>query len=397
MKRNLTILLAIAAILLLLWAALKAGRTSDNPVLSVEGGKIQGVKEEGFLVYKGIPFAAPPTGERRGKVLQEVIPWKGILKADRFAPAAVQTPVSKDDPLYYKEFYAEGYPEFSEDCMYLNVWAPPGTVGKPGSKVPVAVWIHGGAFAHGYSFEKEMDGAEWARRGVILVTIPYRVGDLGFGTDGMLGFEDQVTALRWVRDNISTFGGNPDNVTVFGQSAGAISVKYLFTLPQARSLFAKAIIQSGGGVNVMSNPPFLPEGTRGENMAQAMEEGCFDGKPILIGWTAQDPAFLGKESSLEFSDLRADRDPGTPLYVYDFARNLPGEAEGEPDFGAFHTAELWYMFGTLDRAWRPFTEADHELSQRMLDAWTGFARSSDPGWETYTKEHPFVQVFDTGE
>lgn len=376
--------------------ALCHGFRSGNPVLSVEGGRLQGVKDgDDVLVYKGVPFAAPPVGERKGKPLQPVQPWEGIKLADKFPAAAMQDSFPKDDPLYYREFYTEGDPEFSEDCMYLNVWAPASAVGKPETKAPVAVWIHGGALNHGYSFEKEMDGVEWAKRGVILVTIPYRLGDIGFGKDGHLGFQDQVSALRWVQKNIEAFGGDPSNVTVFGQSAGAISVKYLFTNPEAKDLFAKGIIQSGGGVNDMSAFPVLPKGTNGEDgyFVKAVESGCFDSKPIMIGYTAQDPGFLGKESTVAFCDLVSPR-THSAVYTYEFARNLPGEKEGEIDFGAFHTAELWYTFGTLGRAWRPFTEADYELSRRMLDCWTSFARSGNPGWKAYDIVEKHIEVFD---
>lgn len=372
------------------------GFRSGNPVLSIDGGRLQGVKEgDDVLVYKGVPFAAPPVGELRGQPLQGVQPWEGILVADKFRAAAVQAPFPKDDPLYYREFYAEGDPEYSEDCMYVNVWTPASAAGNTLAKLPVAVWIHGGALNHGYSYEKEMDGAEWARRGVILVTIPYRLGEAGFGPDGQLGFQDQVAALRWVQRNIEAFGGDPSNVTVFGQSAGAISVKYLFANPDAKPLFAKAIIQSGGGVNDMSAFPVLPKGTNGEDgyFVRAVERGCFDSKPIMIGYTAQDPGFLGKESTVEFCELVAPRTKEA-VYTYEFARNLPGEAPGEMDFGAFHTAELWYTFGTLGRSWRPFTESDYELSRRMLDCWTSFARSGNPGWKAYDAAQKYIEVFD---
>ena len=380
-------LLLMAACLLGLSAC--QGPSTQNPVLSIEGGQIQGVLEENVVVYKGVPFAAPPIGELRGKAPQPVVPWDGVLTADTFPPAAIQAPFSPQDPLYYREFYAEGDPAFSEDCLYLNIWAPAASIGKKDALAPVAVWIHGGAFNHGYSYEKEMDGMEWARRGVILVTIPYRLGELGFGADGPLGFADQTAALRWVHDNIAVFGGDPDNVTLFGQSAGAMSVKHQFTVPEARPLFAKAILQSGGGLERRSN---LYVG----NMTEAYENGDFDGKPILIGWTAQDIPMVGKEPTLDFCEKLFER-RNRQVYVYDFERNLPGEGEGETDFGAFHSAELWYMFGTLDRAWRPFTEGDRDLSRRMLDAWTSFARSSNPGWEAYTSEDPHIQVFDVTE
>ena len=364
--------------------------TTGNPVVTVDGGSIIGDKlEGGVTVYRGVPFATPPVGELREQPLQPVQPWEGIKVCNRFPAAASQPAFSRDDPLYYPEFYAEGDPVYSDDCMYLNIWRPaPGT-----EKAPVAVWIHGGAFSHGYSFEKEMDGEAWARKGVILVTIPYRLGELGFGSPARLGFQDQLAALRWVHDNIEAFGGDPSNITVLGQSAGAISVKYLLCNPEARPLFAKAILQSGGGLNLMDVPPILPPGARGEIIPEAFEEGAFDSKPIMTGFTLNDPDFLGHGSVTEFCEKLSRRE-GSRVYAYEFKRNPPGEKEGQIDFGAFHSSELWYTFATLGRSWRPFTEADYELSERMVEAWTSFIRTSDPGWEAFTPENRHVEEFD---
>ena len=367
----------------------------ENPPVKVDGGLVRGVQEESVIIYKGIPFAAPPVGELRGKELQSVQPWEGVLEANTFRAAAVQAPKDPSDPFWYKEFFSDGDPEYSEDCMYLNIWAPAAGIGHPAAKAPVAVWIHGGGFVQGYCYEKEMDGVEWAKRGVILVTIPYRLGELGFSEEnGSLGFKDQITALKWVRDNIAAFGGDPSNVTIFGQSAGAISCKYLFTMPEAEPLFAKAILQSGGGINDMTWHPSLPVGTGGEIIPEKVEKGCYDSKPIMMGWVAQDPEFLGAPTTTEFADILSARTDARPIYVYAFTRNLPGEAEGEPDLGAFHSFELWYTFGTLSRCWRPFTDADYALSARMLDAWTSFAKESNPGWEAYTPSDKHVETFD---
>ena len=391
MKRILLLLVILAAGAFM---AISCGNGS-NPVVKVDGGQVRGVQEEDVIIYKGIPFAAPPVGELRGKELQPVQPWEGVLEADTFRAAAMQSAKDPNDPIYYREFYADGEPEYSEDCMYLNVWAPAAAVGRPDSKTPVAVWIHGGGYAQGYCFEKEMDGTEWAKRGVILVTIPYRLGEIGFNPEeGLLGLKDQIAALKWVRDNISAFGGDPSNVTIFGQSAGAMSCKYLHAFPEAQPLFARSIFQSGGGINDMSWHPVLPYGTSGKDMPENVEKGCYDSKPIMMGWVAQDPGFLGQPMVTEFANLLVARSTERPIYLYAFNRNLPGEAEGETDFGAFHSFELWYTFGTLSRCWRPFTEADYALSARMIDAWTSFAKNGNPGWEAYTPSGKYVEVFD---
>lgn len=388
MKRFFILVLAAASVVI------SCGKAVNEPV-KVDGGLVQGILEEDVIVYKGIPFAAPPVGELRSKELQPVQPWEGVLEADEFRAAAFQSAKDPNDPIYYREFFADGEPEYSDDCMYLNIWAPAAGVGNHEAKAPVAVWIHGGGFAQGYCFEKEMDGTEWAKRGVILVTIPYRLGNIGFNEEvGLLGLKDQITALRWVRDNISAFGGDPSNVTIFGQSAGAMSCKYLFAIPEAQDLFAKAIFMSGGGINDMSWHPTLPYGTGGKDMPENVEKGVYDAKPIMMGWVAQDPDFLGEPTTTELAGLLIARSDSRPIYLYAFNRNLPGETEGEPDLGAFHSFELWYVFGTLSRCWRPFTEADYALSARVIDAWTSFARTSNPGWEAATTEDLHTAVFD---
>ena len=235
---------------------------AKEPVLDVEGGSLQGVPSaaKGVTVFKGIPYAAPPVGDLRWREPQPVIPWEGVKVADTFGPIPWQEDLSKMD-LYGKEFYADGMPEMSEDCLYLNIWAPSKAVRK-GGKLPVALWIHGGAFKHGFSNEITFDGDAWAERGVILVTFNYREGVLGFlghkllyeeegsiHRSGNYALYDMLAALTWVRNNISAFGGDPDNITVFGQSAGARSVQTLVSAPLTKGMIAKAIIQSGGGIN----------------------------------------------------------------------------------------------------------------------------------------------------
>ncbi|MGX8708497.1 MAG: carboxylesterase/lipase family protein, partial [Bacteroidales bacterium] len=247
-------------------AAMAAACNTGNPVLNVSGGKIRGVLTDSsdVLVFKGIPYAAPPVGGLRWQAPQPVLSWEGVRVCDSFGPIAPQ-PGNAPGTFYGDEFYWQGTPEQSEDCLYLNVWAPARTVGKPGAKLPVAMWIHGGAYMNGYGYEVTMDGDAWARRGVILVTINYRLGTLGFlshpeltaeqGQSGNYGTMDQIAALRWIRDNIAGFGGDPDNITVLGQSAGAMSVKNLLISPLSRDMMAKAIIQSGGGVGLRNLSP----------------------------------------------------------------------------------------------------------------------------------------------
>ena len=423
---------------------LLAGCT-QQPVLTVSGGQIQGVPSEapGVTVFKGIPYAAPPVGELRWQAPQPVVPWEGVKVCDSFGPIAPQ-PGNKPGTFYGDEFYWQGTPEESEDCLYLNVWAPSKTLGEK-ADLPVALWIHGGAYMNGYGFEVTMDGDEWAKRGVILVTINYRLGTLGFlshpeltaqqGQSGNYGTMDQAAALQWVHDNIGQFGGDPSHITIFGQSAGAMSVKTLLVSPLSRDLMAGAIIQSGGGLNTRGLSPdgsqeqfdamgkaamdnagltnladmraasteqirtvqgwFMPH-PDGKVVTGSFEEAFFDGSiaqvPIMIGYNKDDMGALGGEVVDRFCALRDSL--GCPVFEYEFLRELPtDEAHPASAAGAFHSAELWYMFGTLDRSWRPFTQADHALSVRMLDAWTDFCKSGNPGWPAYKQDKPYKECF----
>lgn len=199
-------------------------------------GILQGESRAGYTVFKGVPYAAPPVGELRFAPPQPPRPWPGVYTADHFSAACPQLP-EQPGSFYEKEFYSppERQPRMDEDCLYLNIWTP---AAAPEEQLPVALWIHGGAFDHGFGHEIEFDGAAFCRRGVVLVTVNYRVNVFGFlshpwleeGADN-LGIRDQIAALSWVRTHIKAFGGNPDNITVFGQSAGAISTQTLVSSP----------------------------------------------------------------------------------------------------------------------------------------------------------------------
>jgi para-nitrobenzyl esterase len=207
---------------------------------------VEGTIENGIIVYKGIPFAAPPIGDLRWQPPQPVIPWTGILKADKFAPSAPQTVPA-----------ILGYTDYgtSEDCLYLNIWQP---VIHSGEKLPVMVWIHGGGFSIGSATQALTTGEELAKKGVIVVSIAYRLGALGFlshpelsaesayQSSGNYGLLDQIAGLKWVKENISGFGGDPNNISIFGLSAGGQSVSILAASPLAKGLFNKIICMSGG-------------------------------------------------------------------------------------------------------------------------------------------------------
>jgi para-nitrobenzyl esterase len=232
---------------LVLAALTGASASPAAPVAHTAYGDLRGSEQGDVSVYKGIPFAAPPTGDLRWRAPTPPVRWSGLRPAEAFAPACPQAP---PDP-------GLGLPALptSEDCLCLNVWTP---ARSPGRGLPVMVWIYGGAFNVGGTALPAYSGAHLAERGVVVVSIAYRVGAFGFlahpeltkesGHDGSgnYGLLDQIAGLEWVRDNIAAFGGDPHRVTIFGESAGGISVSMLAASPLAKGLFQGAISQSGG-------------------------------------------------------------------------------------------------------------------------------------------------------
>lgn len=428
-------------------------------------GRIQGIETEDAYVYLGVPYARPPIGERRFRAPIPVEPWEGVRKADRFPNRCMQ-PGEKQGSFYYKEFFSDSdfVPPMSEDCLYLNLWVPKEAeksdqVKKP---FPVAVWFHGGGFIGGHSTEIEFDGNAYAKRGILLITVGYRLGIFGCfcheilreqgGESGNFGQRDQIAALDWVQENIVCFGGDPGCVTVFGQSAGGMGVRNLVASPLARGKIHRAIIQSCNGYkgsvkadfprafmenlwekflkkqkisfadfcrlpaeelveqgnafnrfaafrtrSGLSMTPVVGDEVLPVSADQAAEEGQTLTIPYMTGATRDDMGvgLAGKKdyrknallkSLAKWSEMHSRR--GVDSFVYYFGRSLPGDRAG-----AFHSSELWYMFGTLGRSWRPMEKHDYELSERMLDAWASFMRTGNPGWEAYREEGGYIQIF----
>lgn len=240
---------AVAA-LVVLAVVLLAGCSGRQATLErprVDGGVIAGVQSDGIWAYLGVPFAAPPVGELRWRPPQAVQPWSGVRVCDAYGPSCPQ----RADPLAAGPL---GVGTMDEDCLYLNVWSP---AQQPSAGLPVMVWFHGGSFVSGSSSMPLYNGEKLAKKGVVVVTVNYRLGPLGFlahpalsaespeGVSGNYGLMDQIAALEWVQRNIGALGGDPGRVTVFGESAGAISILYLLTSPRAEGLFQGAIVQSG--------------------------------------------------------------------------------------------------------------------------------------------------------
>jgi len=229
---------------------------ASGPQVTIDTGTLQGITQPGTAAvhsntdaFKGIPFAAPPVGDLRWKAPQSVPAWSGIRMATQYGHDCMQKPFPSDAaPLGTQP---------AEDCLVLNVWRPANL--KAGAKKPVMVWIYGGGYVNGGASPSVYDGSEFARNGIVFVSFNYRVGRFGFfahpaltqedpdGLHGNYGLMDQIAALQWVKRNITAFGGDPDNVTLFGESAGGRSVHVMLTSPLSQHLFQRAIIESGGG------------------------------------------------------------------------------------------------------------------------------------------------------
>lgn len=452
----------LTALLALTLASQLAARTEPAADLTMGKAHLHGLALAGGVkAYLGIPYAVPPVGPLRWHVSTEVH-LTGKHDATHFGAACPQTDGTA--AWYRKLAVAMGSdadvigptPPTSEDCLFLNVWTPPAR-NAAAKHAPVMVWIHGGSNTGGYGHEPDYRGARLAAKGVVVVTINYRLGPLGFFahpsvTDvsaGRQGLSDQITALRWVRDNIAAFGGDPARVTLFGESAGGTDVAALMRIPVAQGLFARAIIESGYlAADAMATPAAATRAAtelvaRDETAAALAARSATDlvhlgaerhkggfaaplvpGKPafhvpLLIGTNADefrmylpaDPAtrgageasvLLGMPKAGDIARLlqrlspdaatRADLLASAPVFhcpatalaretgadghaawVYRFDRVRPGHH----GFGAYHGAEIPYVFGT-GAAWLPAEPVDHTLSDTMMRYWVNFARGGDP-------------------
>lgn len=431
--------------------------------------------DRAIAAFLGVPFAAPPVGPQRWREPAPLM-LSGTIDAGNFKPACMQGPHMVN---WYRDLVARfggdpdvfPVPEFSEDCLYLNVWTPRL---DPDAALPVMVWIHGGSHRGGWAFEPNYVGEELARNGVVVVSIPYRLDVFGFFTHPELdvsnfGLLDQVAALRWVQDHIGNFGGDPANITVFGESAGASSIGYLLASPLSRGLFQRVIHQSAGYqlINTHTRDQFLPQGLElerrvlaeqgGSGLAElrgvsagdllaaaaevyaddwpnvvvdghtlpisvraALDQQRLQAVDLMIGSNADewrmylDPDTVeadiatrlqGYETTAEAAIRQALADSPTALtrldrlttaqrfvcpsldlaghaaamgrnvHFYYFTRIRPGA--GGRDVGAYHGAELPYVFDTHD-AWLPTEPIDRELGRLMGRYWSNFARSGDP-------------------
>ncbi|MGI4819965.1 MAG: carboxylesterase/lipase family protein [Janthinobacterium lividum] len=251
-----------------------------HPLVDIKYGPLRGRQEGSVNIWRGIPYAQAPVGELRFRAPQPPLPWQEVREAAAFGPVAPQLSVGLESRFDVRPNPAM-LPVQSEDCLFLNVWTP--TAATSASQLPVMVWIHGGSFVTGSGSTPLYDGSRFAARGeVIVVTLNYRLGPLGFlhlaelvpGCDNNLGLLDQLAALRWVHENISAFGGNPERVTLFGESAGAMSIAALLGMPAAQGLFQAVILQSGAA---RLQPP-----ARAKQVAEALAQSLSAGDPAQL-------------------------------------------------------------------------------------------------------------------
>ncbi len=276
-KRSICSVILSAAALLTFACGSSSNDTEEikaSPVtakVEVTGGTIEGADLDGILTFKGIPFAAPPVGDLRWKAPAPVVRWEGIKKTDSFCDACMQTPNSMGNTA-----------PVSEDCLYLNVWT---SAKMTDAKLPVIFWIHGGGYSGGSTSIPMYDGTGFAKKGAVMVSTAYRVGPFGFLAhpelslesghgSGTYAIQDMVYGLKWVKDNITKFGGDPDNVTIIGHSAGAAAISTLAGSPIAKGLFHKAICMSGGSFEPLQNEkPGAVMGMSGPTLEIAEAEG----------------------------------------------------------------------------------------------------------------------------
>ena len=396
-----------------------------NYTVNTPCGTLQGCPGNiaGTAAYKGIRYATAG----RWEYPKQVTSWEGIYDATRYGNCSYQPRAFYDEELnqkkyfYYNEFRKGETYTYGEDCLFLNVFTP--DTAKEGGKLPVLFYIHGGGFTGGCGHEKHFDMPTWPTRNVIGVTINYRLGPMGFaclpqlqeeaGHAGNYGLYDQMTALSWVRDNIAAFGGDPENITIMGQSAGAMSVQLLCKSPLTRGMFQKAIMSSGCGMmdrmsgsveksgafwqNVMNRcgcknlEEFraLPAETlfaqwqlakkevKGGGMATFPVE---DGHMVVSGAVPHDIPYMAGSTSHDMAPpilfhmtKKWISSQKKPSYVWFFDRMLPGDKNG-----AWHSSDLWYWFGTLRNCWRPMNQKDFAICCEMVDYLCNFCRNGDP-------------------
>lgn len=423
MKPNHTLRAAMAALCLIHLAAACAARDPASedfaaPVVDTRAGPVAGMREQNLTVFLGIPYAAPPVGDARWQPPAPVSGWQDVRDASAYGAACPQ-PLPRTETLY-----SQSVGELSEDCLTLNVWAP-----ADASNAPVLVWIHGGALVGGASGQAMYDGTHLAGEGLVVVSVNYRLGILGWlahpglsaespdGVSGNYGLMDQIAALEWVRDNISAFGGDPGNVTIAGESAGGLSVMYLVAAPQARGLFHRAIAQSA----YMISMPSLSEARHGEFAAEAigshvagrigaesvdelrsMEAQALTEAAAAAGYNplgTVDGTFLPDQLAATFERGEQASVPLMAGFNSGEIRSLRFLAPPVPESQAIYVSEIGDRYGDLAE---PFLAQypPEALSESMLaitrDAFYGWTAERLVREQTALGEHGYLYLFDHG-
>jgi para-nitrobenzyl esterase len=372
-----------------------AAAAHSSPVIHAPAGSMRGEQQGALRVFKGLPYALPPVGSKRWKPPEPMPSWKGDRDATHFGPACYQP---KSGP---GNIYADDPAAMSEDCLSLNIWAPAGA-----HHAPVLVWIHGGALTTGSSSESVYDGTALASHGLVVVSINYRLGVLGYlahpelsaesreGISGNYGLLDQIAALAWVNKNIAAFGGDAANVTIAGESAGGLSVMYLMASPRARGLFAKAIAQSAYMISTpeLKGSPFGDPAAEASGSALASKLGAAN----LAALRAMSPAALTNAAApagyLAFGTIDGRILPRQLVEVFERGEqaNVPilaGFNSGEirslrflappvPADGAVYTAKIRERYADLSEAYlklypaTDLTESSLAVARDAIYGWT---------------------------
>lgn len=359
-------------VVLLFGAVLGFAAGTAQHEVKIAPGRIEGAAKDGVVSFKGVPFAAPPVGDLRWRPPQPVKAWTGVRPATAYASDCMQNPFPGDAaPL--------GTPP-AEDCLYANLWVPEKA---PSKKMAVMVWIYGGGFVNGGSSPSVYDGSQFAKQGVVFVSFNYRLGRFGFfahpaltkespnGPLGNYGYMDQIAALEWVKKNIAAFGGDPGNVTIFGESAGGGSVLTLLTSPMSKGLFHKAIVESGGGRTLLMGPQGLADS---EKLGVAFAKAN--------GITAEDAAGLAEMRKLTADQVTAKLNMmsmrnatyGGPMIDGKVVVESPAEAYAKghgmkvPFMAGANSADIGFAFAkTKDELFAPLGAAGAAKAKTIYD------------------------------
>ena len=414
-------------------------------IVKTKLGTVEGIPaaDPRITAFKSVPFAKPPVGDLRFAPPQPAEPWEGVRECYKFPPIPVQPSPNRNPPpedVYSREWSVDPDIPVSEDCLYLNIWTPAKTGNE---KLPVCFWIFGGGWQVGHTAEMEFDGERIARRGIVVVTVNYRVNLFGFtchpeltaeypDRPANMGLQDQQAGLKWVYENIEAFGGDKENITIGGQSAGAGSVMFHIENEESRKYFKRAFVDSGliynptvnlfpkrslaesekigedffkfCGCNSLADArkltteelrkkwsewgdyqksiecwtPIYDKQFNKGNLYDCVADGTCTPCPILTGFTTDEFIFNGLHSvDMGIRKLMMEeekRNLNIQNYCYKFDVPIPGWDHP----GKFHSVDLWFWFETLAKCWRPFKGVHYDVARQMCDYLCNFIKNGNP-------------------